>query len=125
MGVDNPQSFVPNPTKHDSQIARRMYIFVGKLLGVSIRIRADLPFCFDRFVWRHLLSEDHDNDLEESMEEKRLNDLIRLDPDYVDEIKTFESCSKTFCAKRYNEEEFELFSGGKYVSFFFFFDFWK
>jgi len=117
------RNFVPNPAKRESAIARRMFTFVGKLLGVSIRIRADLPFCFDDFVWTRILSLD-ENDLSVNDEEAhRLNDLTRLDPSYVDEIQEYSSSSSSsqrektfFTAKRSTGEEFELLSGGKYIS---------
>ena len=105
--------YVPNPLKRESAIARRMFTFVGKLLGVSIRIRADLPFNFDEFVWRQILQSSEEEETED--EKRRLADLTRLNPSYVEEIQEYNKDSN-FMTTRTSGEKFELVSGGKYIS---------
>jgi hypothetical protein len=60
----NMDAYLPNPAAA-SPLAMQMFEFVGKLMGVSLRTKATLPFNFPSFVWKALLGLDLDwGDLE-------------------------------------------------------------
>lgn len=52
----NTDKFLPNP-KHTSPLALEMLEFVGKLMGISLRTKATLPFNFPSFVYKGLLGQ--------------------------------------------------------------------
>ena len=52
----NTDKFLPNP-RHSSPLAMRMFEFVGKLMGISVRTKALLPFEFAPLVWKLLAGE--------------------------------------------------------------------
>ena len=54
--VANTDKFLPNP-RHSSPLAMQMFEFVGKLMGISIRTKALLPFEFAPLVWKLLAGE--------------------------------------------------------------------
>jgi hypothetical protein len=47
----NMDKYIPNP-KATSPLAIQMFEFVGKLMGVSLRTKATLPFNFPSLVWK-------------------------------------------------------------------------
>jgi hypothetical protein len=47
----NMDKYVPN-CKNKSPLAIQMFEFVGKLMGLSLRTKATLPFHFPAFVWK-------------------------------------------------------------------------
>ena len=53
VGSSNTNKFLPNP-RHSSPLAMQMFEFVGKLMGISIRTKALLPFEFAPLVWKML-----------------------------------------------------------------------
>ena len=53
---DNLDAFVPNP-KHKTPLAIHMFVFVGRLMGMSLRWKATLDFEFPSLVWKLLLGQ--------------------------------------------------------------------
>ncbi len=52
----NTAAFLPNPA-HASPLALSMFEFVGRLMGMSMRTKAALPFAFPSLVWKGLVGE--------------------------------------------------------------------
>ena len=51
---ENMSSYVPNP-KHTSPRAMEMLVFLGRLMGLSLRHKSSLPFYFPSIVWKPLV----------------------------------------------------------------------
>ena len=51
---DNMSSFVPNP-KHTSPRSMEMLVFLGRLMGLSLRHKSSLPFHFPSLVWKPIV----------------------------------------------------------------------
>jgi hypothetical protein len=47
-------SYLPNP-KHTSPRAMEMLVFLGRLMGMSLRHKSSLPFVFPSIVWKPLV----------------------------------------------------------------------
>lgn len=52
----NMDKYVPNP-RHTSTLALQMYEFLGKMMGMSLRVKLYLPFEFPPIVWKLLVGE--------------------------------------------------------------------
>jgi hypothetical protein len=52
----NMDKFVPNP-RHTSSLALQMFEFLGKMMGMSLRVKLYLPFEFPPIVWKLLVGE--------------------------------------------------------------------
>ncbi len=46
--------YLPNP-KHTSPRAMEMLVFLGRLMGMSLRHKSTLPFLFPSIVWKPLV----------------------------------------------------------------------
>ena len=81
---DNVGSFVPNP-KHTSSLSQEMLVFMGRLMGMSLRFKATLPFLFPSLVWKQIagISATHD-------------DLLDMDELYGQFIHAIRHCDKDF-----------------------------
>lgn len=53
----NQDAYVPNAAAASPKHIR-MFEFIGKLLGISLRTKASLPFCFPPVIWKAILDED-------------------------------------------------------------------
>jgi len=53
---NNMDKYIPNP-RSSSPLAIQMLEFVGKLMGISLRTKATLPFNFPSFVWKGVLGQ--------------------------------------------------------------------
>jgi hypothetical protein len=49
--------YVPNP-KHTGPLALDMFSFIGRLMAMSIRVKACLPFEFPSLIWKKLVGEE-------------------------------------------------------------------
>lgn len=50
------ETFIPNP-RHTSTRGLAMFEFTGKLMGISMRQKADLPFMFPPLLWKLLVGQ--------------------------------------------------------------------
>eukprot|EP01039_Chlorochromonas_danica_P006368 gene6368-7021_t len=73
--------FVPNP-KHTGPLALEMFVFVGKLMGMSLRSNLCLPFDFPPIVWKKLVGEEVDS----------MRDLMEVDMITAKQIENIEHC---------------------------------
>lgn len=74
----NMEKYVPNP-KHTSNLALQMFEFMGKLMGMSLRVKLCLPFELPSLVWKQLVGE-----------ELVVDDLMAIDSltcKYLDAVK--------------------------------------
>jgi hypothetical protein len=76
----NTNSYVPNPTAR-SPLALSMFEFVGKLMGLSLRTKACLPFTFPSLVWKALVGD-----------RPRREDLAQMDAMYAQFLASLRSC---------------------------------
>ncbi|KAF4318951.1 hypothetical protein BBO99_00006955 [Phytophthora kernoviae] len=53
---NNRGMYLPNP-KCTSPVAMQMFVFVGQLLGISLRTHGDFPFMLPSLVWKQLLGQ--------------------------------------------------------------------
>jgi len=53
----NLDKYVPNPA-HTSPRLLRMFHFLGRILGMSMRFKQSLPAQFPSIVWKYLTSEE-------------------------------------------------------------------
>jgi hypothetical protein len=81
---DNMGSYVPNPAL-TSKRATDMFEFVGRMMGVSLRFNAGLPFYFPSLVWKPLAGE-----------EVVAEDLLSVDSLYGQYIHAIRHCDKDF-----------------------------
>ena len=63
----NMDKYVPNPVLTD-EISLKMFEFIGKLMGMSLRVQSCLPFEFAPIIWKSIMGE-----------EIELNDLLSSD----------------------------------------------
>lgn len=117
----NTEKYIPNPS-HTSALAMDMFRFVGKLIGMSIRVKLCLPISFPPVVWKLLL------DADVGAEDLMAIDMITYK--YLEAIRNCESDGITdeamFAAKygsllrfvynRSDGTECELFPGGQSVA---------
>lgn len=76
----NQDKFVPKIThgKPLSGLDREMWRFVGKLIGVSIRVRQTLDLRLPSFFWKPLVGQEID-----------MNDVAQIDQTFAQQISTF------------------------------------
>lgn len=78
----NMEKFVPNP-RHTSALALQMFEFMGKLMGMSLRVKLLLPFELPSLVWKQLVGQ-----------EVVLDDLMAIDLltcKYLDAVRNCEA----------------------------------
>ena len=52
----NTEKYLPNPMKTDA-LALSMFEFIGKLMGVSLRVKLCLPFEFPSIIWKQIVGD--------------------------------------------------------------------
>jgi hypothetical protein len=83
-GDNNVASYLPNPV-HTSSTALEMLVFAGRLMGMSLRFKATLPFMFPSLVWKLLAGSTPTHE-----------DLVAIDDLYAEFIHTIRHCDKDF-----------------------------
>lgn len=94
----NCDKFVPN-TFHTGVLAMQMFEFIGKLMGLSLRVKLYLPFEFPPLIWKKILGE-----------EVGLDDLRTLDVITYSLIETVRNCHLDGVE---NQDQFEEKYGDK------------
>jgi hypothetical protein len=77
----NKEKFIPNPKYRDDHLAMEMYLFVGKMMGVSLRANLCLPFQLPSFVWKATVGVDYcSSDLADidSLVDRWLRDILSV-----------------------------------------------
>ena len=86
--------YLPNP-KHVGPLAMEMFELVGKLMAMSIRSKACLPFEFPPLVWKKLVGEDTSKD-----------DLLEVDMITSRQLDDIEQCHKDPSEPIVNQDAF-------------------
>ena len=94
----NMDKFVPNP-QHSDSLTMQMFEFIGKLMGMSLRVKLCLPFEFPSIIWKKLVGE-----------EVCLDDLMAMDAITCRLLEAVRSCESDGII---DEESFEVKYGGK------------
>jgi HECT-domain (ubiquitin-transferase) len=76
----NADSFVPNP-KHRTPLSLSMLEFVGKFMGMSLRAKSALPFCFPALVYKAIVGQ-----------KPRFEDLVSIDTPFAQLLDSLRSC---------------------------------
>jgi hypothetical protein len=81
---DNVASYLPNASA-TSPLAMEMFVFMGRLMGMSLRFKATLPFMFPSLVWRLI-----------SGSVATHEDLLEIDDVYGQYVHAIRHCDKDF-----------------------------
>ncbi|CAI5744110.1 unnamed protein product [Peronospora destructor] len=119
---NNRGMYLPNP-KCTSPVATQMFVFVGQLLGISLRTRGDFPFKLPSLVWKQLLGHPLTRaDLEgtDTMFIQMLDCIANCENDGIsteEEFATaFAGLELRFTASSCTGEDIELVPGGRHVT---------
>eukprot|EP00501_MAST-03F_sp_TOSAG23-6_P000125 GSMAST32.ASY1.ANO1.127.1 assembled CDS len=124
----NQDAYVPNAAAASPKHIR-MFEFIGKLLGISLRTKASLPFCFPPVIWKAILDEDIETrDLSgidevfvtflKASKEYREDDEDLIPADLVSEIESDfkdDFGDLRFVVTLANGSESQLYDGGRDV----------
>jgi len=114
----NMDKYVPNP-RLTSPIAISYLEFLGKMIGISIRVQLCLPFNFPPIIWKKLVGQDPDiSDLKDmdSLIVQQVSALRNCEEEGITDSETFDDHYGRELRHTYtgsDGEERELFLGGK------------
>jgi hypothetical protein len=94
----NMDKYVPNP-QHADSLALDMFEFIGRLMGMSLRVKLCLPFEFPSLIWKRLVGE-----------EVSLDDLMAMDAITCRLLEAVRSCESDGIV---DQDSFEVKYGGK------------
>mmetsp|Transcript_16694 Transcript_16694/g.53294 ORF Transcript_16694/g.53294 Transcript_16694/m.53294 type:complete len:892 (+) Transcript_16694:267-2942(+) len=106
----NTEKYMPNP-RHTSPFALEMFEFVGRLIGISLRQDAYLPFEIVPAIWRHMVGHPHPwADLREY--DKTADSALRAIAEHADAESFEDAYDLHFVAHGSDQRVVELVPGG-------------